>query len=102
VCTKSRFWKAVIPSAVFRVLSGRDALTQYRFGREQITHYFCRHCGVKAFGTGEHPALGGPFHAVNVACLDDLDPEELASLPIAYEDGRHDRWGVAPAVSRYL
>ena len=102
VCTKSRFWKAVIPSAQFRLLSGEDDLSQYRFGREQIVHHFCRHCGVKTFGTGAHPALGGPFHGVNIACLDDLQPEELAALPLSYQDGRHDRWEVAPEVTQYL
>ncbi len=102
VCAKSRFWKVITSSAVFRLQSGQDALVQYRFGRGQIVHHFCRHCGVKAFGTGSHPALGGPFHAVNVACLDDLDPEGLAALPVKYEDGRHDRWEVAPGVTRYL
>lgn len=102
VCTKSRFWKALTSSALFRILSGEKDLVRYRFGRGQIVHHFCRHCGVKTFGTGDHPALGGPFHAVNVACLDDLEPEELAALPVTFEDGRHDRWQAAPGVTRYL
>jgi hypothetical protein len=102
VCGKSRFWKAVIPSAVFRLLAGRDALVQYRFGRGAIVHHFCGRCGVKIFGTGEHPALGGPFHGVNIACLDDLSQAELAALPVMYEDGRHDRWERAPEETRHL
>ncbi|HUM12053.1 MAG TPA: GFA family protein [Myxococcaceae bacterium] len=102
VCGKSRFWKVVIPSAAFRLLGGEEALVQYRFGRGEIVHHFCRRCGVKPFGTGSHPALGGPFHAVSVACLDDLTPGELAALPVRYEDGRHDRWDLSPAETRHL
>ena len=41
-------------------------------------------------------ALGGPFHGVNIECLDDLTPEDLAALPVKYEGVCHDRWEVAP------
>jgi hypothetical protein len=102
VCGKSRFWKVVIPSAVFRLLAGKDVLVQYRFGRGAIIHHFCGCCGVKTFGTGKHPALGGAFHGVNIACLDDLTQAELAALPVKYEDGRHDHWERAPEETRHL
>ncbi len=102
ICSRSRFWKAVIPAAAFRLESGKDALSEYRFGRGEIVHHFCRHCGVKTFGTGAHEALGGAFYAVNVACLDDLSPDELAALPVRYENGRENRWEEAPRESRYL
>jgi len=102
VCGKSRFWKTVIPSTRFRLLSGQEDLAQYRFGQQAIVHHFCRHCGVKTFGTGAHPALGGPFHAVNIACLDDLTPEEFVALRVKYEDGRSDHWELAPAVTGHL
>jgi hypothetical protein len=46
--------------------------------------------------------MGGAFHAVNIACLDDVGPEELAQAPITYEDGRNDAWERPPAVTRYL
>ena len=98
----SRFWKMVIPSTQFRLLSGEKDLAQSRFNQGAIVHHFCRRCGVKTFGTGSHPALGGPFHGVNIACLDDLTPDELAALPVKYEDGRHDHWEREPAVTRYL
>ncbi len=46
--------------------------------------------------------LGGKFYAINVACLDDAMDEGLARAPVTHEDGRNDRWGQAPAETRYL
>lgn len=105
ICAKGRFWKVVIPAADFRLLRGEDALAEYAFGGHTgagIRHYFCATCGIKPFGAGEHEMLGGKFYGVNVACLDDIAPEELAALPVSYEDGRNDRWESAPAVTRHL
>ena len=45
--------------------------------------------------------LGGTFHAVNIACLDDATPNELAA-PVICEDGRNDDWGQPPAVTHHL
>ena len=64
-------------------------------------HRFCHRCGVKPFGQGYLEEIG-PFVAVNVACLDDATPEELAAAPIKYEDGRNNKWDSAPAVTQYL
>jgi hypothetical protein len=102
VCGKSRFWKAVIPAAAFRLLSGQEALGEYRFGRGEIVHHFCRRCGVKTFGTGAHEALGGAFYAVNVACLDDLSAEELAALPVQFALGARWRGGTRPRARALL
>ena len=29
---------------------GQEALSDYQFGRKNIHHLFCKHCGVKSFG----------------------------------------------------
>jgi hypothetical protein len=102
ICTKSRFWKAIARAGAFRLLQGKDALSEYRFGSGTITHLFCSRCGVKTFGRGHLDMLGGEFHAVNVTCLDDLTAEQLSQLPVKYEDGRHEHWERAPAQARYL
>lgn len=101
ICAKSRFWKAVIAADAFTLIAGEDQITRYRFGPETITHCFCARCGIKPFGRvdmGGH----GSFVAVNVACLDQLTPEDLAALPVAYENGRENDWDNPPPVIAYL
>ena len=102
ICTKTRFWKAIVKVDAFRLLQGEDVLADYQFGAKAIHHLFCSHCGLKTFGSGDMEEPGGRFYAINVACLDDAMDEELTQAPIAYENGRDDRWDQAPAETRYL
>jgi hypothetical protein len=51
---------------------------------------------------GDIRVLGGDFYAVNIACLDGLEPGELAQLPVQYADGRNDNWQASPAATSYL
>ena len=101
ICTKTRFWKAVVKPDAFRLIAGHDDLADYQFGGERIHHHFCRHCGAKTFGHAVIEGLG-EFYAINVACLDDVGPEELAEAPVKFEDGRHDRWEATPDETRHL
>ena len=102
VCAKARFWKPIVVAPSFRLEQGREALSDYQFGSRTIHHLFCRQCGVKPFGNATVEQLGGEFYAVNVACLDDVTPEELAAAPVHHEDGRHDHWDRPPAVTSHL
>src|ERR1700742_580902 len=79
MCTKTRVWGATVKPAAFRLLSGAEALLNYQ--PENIHHVFCRHCGVRPYGTGDNPQLGGKFYAVRVNCLDDVSWEELVEAP---------------------
>jgi len=102
VCTKARFWKAIARADSFRLLQGTGDLSDYQFGGKIIHHQFCRNCGIKPFGRGHMEALGGTFYAVNLACLDDATPAELATAPVEYQDGRHNKWESPPAETRHL
>jgi hypothetical protein len=101
VCSKGRFWKAIVPAGAFRLQQGEEALSDYQFGGRVIHHLFCRTCGIKPFGRGQIEEIG-PFYAVNVACLDGVTDEELAALPVDYQDGRNNHWEQPPAETRYL
>jgi hypothetical protein len=102
MCTKARSWIVSIKPDAFRLLAGEGELTEYQFDAKRIHHLFCKHCGVRSFGWGDIPELGGKVYAVNVACLDDAGVDELVSAPITYIDGRNDNWQSSPAETRHL
>lgn len=101
ICTKMRFWAFVVPPSRFRLIEGSDALGEYRFHARRDGHYFCRHCGINVWSTGNAPNTG-PFYAVTVASLDDLAVDALMAAPTRYIDGRNDNWLTAPGEIRHL
>jgi hypothetical protein len=101
ICVRNRFWPAVIKPKAFRLLEGRHELTQYLFNTMQNEHFFCKTCGVRPYGIGNIPEVG-EVYGVNLGCLDDATPEELAAAPIVYIDGKHDNFQNPPAITSYL
>lgn len=99
-CTKARSWAVIVKPEDFRLLSGEDALADYQFGARSTHHFFCRHCGMRPYGQAR--AGSTEFYTVNLACLDDADPTELARAPVQYVDGRNDDWESAPSEVRHL
>ena len=87
ICRRTRFWPAVARPEGFRLLAGESDLTQYVFHTKKNLHYFCRHCGVRAFGVGTETPIGKMI-GVNLGCIEDLSDEELSRVPITYVDGR--------------
>lgn len=101
ICAKLRFWPAIVAPTAFRLLGGEQALTDYQFHTRRDHHYFCRVCGVHPFGMGTSPRWGA-FYAVNLSCLDDMEPAELAAAPVTWIDGKNDNWDSAPALTAHL
>lgn len=107
ICTKARAWFAIVRPEQLKLLSGGYAQTTYqwvpRFGEASNLQYqFCKTCGIRTFGRGEEPGSGSTFYFVNIAALDDAEPDELASAPVRYVDGRHDRYDQPPDDLRLL
>ncbi|HEX6274114.1 MAG TPA: GFA family protein [Polyangiaceae bacterium] len=80
MCGRSGTLLRFVPSAKFKLLSGAESLTSYRFNHKIIDHLFCSTCGIKSFATGKGQD-GSEIRAVNVRCLDDVDVTAIPTLP---------------------
>lgn len=84
-CQRMGFVLAFSPQDKFRLKSGEAVLTEYLFNKKAIRHLFCSTCGVESFAYGKMPD-GSPTVAINVNCLEGVDPRGLTSLHV---DGRN-------------
>ena len=87
ICSMTGFLHVMVPHERFELLSGRDALTSYRFGSGAADHLFCSNCGVKSF---YQPRSHPDSWSVNANCLD-----EAPELSVEQFDGRN--WEQAKA-----
>ena len=101
-CSKVRAWGATVKPEAFRLLCEESETTPYQFGTMSGNHRFCKTCGLHAYGEGYVEQIGGAFVSISIACLDDVTPEELASLPIHYDDGLNNNWWNEPKITSYL
>lgn len=102
ICTKTRNWSAIVKPTAFRLLAGAEALSDYQFGTKSGHHFFCHHCGVRPFGRGYVEQIGGDYVSIQLASLDDVDPQELINAPIKYANGRDNSWWTSPSETRHL
>lgn len=84
LCQKRGALWTYVDLPAFKLLSGGDQQTDYRFNSKRIQHLFCKTCGVASFGRGAD-AQGNEGVGINVRCLDDID---LGSLTLTKYDGR--------------
>ena len=76
-CGKKGFLLTFVAPAAFRIIAGKESdLTEYLFNKKHINHLFCPTCGVQSYGRGKGMD-GTEMIALNVRCLDDVDPETL-------------------------
>ena len=73
-----------IPAAQVHLRTPEADLSTYTFNKHAIRHQFCPVCGVAPFGRGTD-GNGGEVFAVNVRCLEGVDPH---ALEIQQFDGR--------------
>jgi hypothetical protein len=75
-CAKLGWMMTFVKPEAFKLLQGRDALTEYRFNTKQIQHLFCATCGIESFSQGKAKD-GSDSYAVSLLCVDDLDTSKL-------------------------
>jgi len=85
-CGKLGTLLAFAPAADFKLLAGEDATSEYLFNKKAIHHLFCATCGVESFARGKRPGDGADVVAINVRCLEGVDPD---SLMVKRFDGRN-------------
>lgn len=102
ICAKTRSRGVIVKPNAFQLLAGEADLSDYQFGTASVHHLFCRHCGVRPFVRGYIEQIGGDFYSINLAALDNATPQELASAPVQYSDGRNNHWERAPEEIRHL
>ena len=83
ICAKSGYLHLVVPGARFKLLSGAEQLSDYRFNTGTARHLFCSICGVKSFYVPRSQPDG---FSVNVRCL---DPGTVAGMQVTACDGRN-------------
>src|SRR5690606_28469846 len=76
---------AFAPAADFTLKSGEGAMTEFQFNKHLIHHLFCKTCGIQSFSRGKGQD-GTEMVAINVRCLDGVDP---ANLNVVHYDGRN-------------
>ncbi|KYG61907.1 aldehyde-activating protein [Bdellovibrio bacteriovorus] len=101
-CRKVRSWSVIIKPENFELLAGQESLSDYQFGTFSGHHLFCKNCGCRPFGRGHVEEIGGAFVSIALACLDDVDAQELIDAPVTYFDGLNNNWFNKPAEIRHL
>ena len=82
VCVRTGFLHLIASAEDFTLLSGAEALTDYRFGTGTARHLFCRTCGIKSFYV---PRSHPDDFSVNWRAIDGVD----AIVPVLQPyDGR--------------
>ena len=83
-CSRKGYLLWFVPRDKLRLATPESELATYLFNRHVIRHHFCPTCGCAPLGFGADPS-GAEMAAVNVRCLEDVDPSAAERMPF---DGR--------------
>ena len=83
-CSRKGYLLWFVPRESLRLSTPESALATYMFNKHVIKHHFCPTCGCAPFGFGTGPD-GKAMAAVNVRCLEGVEPSSLKMMPF---DGR--------------
>ena len=81
ICRRKNALMVKVHENQFKLLSGEDSLTEYRFHTMTARHFFCKVCGIYPF----HHKRTTPDHlGINVFCLHDFEP---GGIPVRRANG---------------
>ncbi|QSA98850.1 GFA family protein [Methylococcus sp. EFPC2] len=82
ICRMTGFIHLIVPRSRFRLLSGEEVITTYRFNSGIAQHTFCKICGIKPFYI---PRSNPDGVDVNVRCLE----EKPRTMKVVAFDGQN-------------
>ncbi len=77
ICKKCGYLHLIVPASKFKLKSGEEKLSTYRFGTGTAEHRFCGICGIKSFYI---PRSNPDGIDVNVRCLEP-QPQKISVEP---------------------
>jgi hypothetical protein len=83
ICRRKGSLLWFVPKAQFRLLTSESNASTYLFNKHHIRHRFCAVCGIHPYAEASDKD-GNPMAAVNVRCLEGVDPE---SFEVQHFDG---------------
>ncbi|MEQ8178954.1 MAG: GFA family protein [Amphiplicatus sp.] len=83
MCGLTGFLHLIVPASRFRLVSGEDDLSEYRFNSGVARHLFCRRCGVKSFYV---PRSNPDGYSLNLRCF---DQGQFVRVEVRPFDGRN-------------
>ncbi|NVJ97710.1 MAG: GFA family protein [Alphaproteobacteria bacterium] len=81
LCSMTGFVHVFATQDEFRITSGEENLTEYRFNTKTAKHLFCKICGVKSFYV---PRSHPDGWSINLNCI---APDTIASVEFGDFDG---------------
>lgn len=66
ICSMVDFVHLIVPAEDFKLLRGKEFLTEYQFNSKVARHLFCKHCGIKSFYV---PRSNPEGFSVNLKCI---------------------------------
>jgi hypothetical protein len=82
-CSRKGYLLWFVPREQLQLKTPESELATYTFNKHVIKHHFCLNCGCAPLGFGAQS--GKAMAAVNVRCLDGVEPKTLTIVSV---DGR--------------
>jgi hypothetical protein len=74
ICRRKNAIMVRVHESHFRLLSGEELLTEYRFHTRTARHFFCSRCGIYPF---HRKRVTPDYFGINVFCLEGFDPSGI-------------------------